>query len=79
MTEQTNIGVGDTVRVRHGRHEGEIATVGNITWHSNQFGSYARVYLNLEGGEDDARGMEVLEKVNHSLLIENAGHKEEGL
>lgn len=78
MTEQTDIGVGDTVRVRQGRHEGEIARVDNITWHSNQFGSYARVYLNLEGGEFDARGMEGLEKVNHSMLLENAGRKEEG-
>lgn len=77
MINQTSINVGDTIRVRYGRHEGSTAIVGNITWHSNQFGSYARVHLNFEGGEVDERGMDDLEKVNPSTLTENAGHKEE--
>lgn len=78
MTIQTNISVGDTVRVRYGKHEGETATVANLTWHSNQFGSYARVQLNLEGGEVDERSMDDLEKVYNSAVIENSDDKEKG-
>lgn len=78
MTDQNNIIVGDRVRVRYGNHVGEIATVNSITWHSNQFGSYARIHISFEGGEADDRGMDSLEKVkasdNGSSLTAYAGH-----
>lgn len=64
MSDQNNINVGDHVRVLSGSHAGEIATVGNIMWLSNQFGSYARVHLNYEGGKVADRSMESVEKVN---------------
>jgi hypothetical protein len=54
--------------VRYGNHAGEIATVGNITWHSNQFGSYARLHLSFEGGPVDDRSLADLEKVDASNL-----------
>jgi hypothetical protein len=63
VSNQNQISVGDTVRVRYGNRAGEIATVGNITWHSNQFGSYARLHLSFEGGAVDDRSLADLEKV----------------
>ncbi|HEX8139526.1 MAG TPA: hypothetical protein VF544_18350 [Pyrinomonadaceae bacterium] len=64
MSNQNQISVGDTVRVRYGNHAGELAIVGNITWHSNQFGSYARLHLRFEGGAVDDRSLADLEKVD---------------
>ena len=64
MSNQNNIKVGDHVRVLSGSHTGEIATVGNIMWLSNQFGSYARVHLKYEGGKVADRSMESVEKVS---------------
>lgn len=55
--------IGDKVRVRYGDREGEVATVGDITWHSNQFGAYARVLVIFGDGQTSARGMDSLEKV----------------
>ena len=74
MSDQNNIIVGGHVRVRYGSHAGEIATVTNITWHSNQYGSYARVHLSFEGGEADDRSMDSLEKAHDSALSANMGH-----
>jgi hypothetical protein len=64
MSNQNNINVGDHVRVLAGSHTGEIATVGNIKWLTNQFGSYARIHLTYEGGKVADRSMESVEKVN---------------
>ena len=64
MSKQNSINVGDHVRVLSGSHTDEIATVGNIMWLSNQFGSYARVHLIYEGGKVANRSMESVEKVN---------------
>jgi len=64
MSSQNSINVGDRVRVLSGSHAGEIATVGNVMWMSNQFGSYARVRLHYEGGKIANRSMESVEKVN---------------
>ena len=64
MSGQNDINVGNTARVRYDRHEGETAKVTDISWHSNQFSSYARVYITLEGGEADERSMGALEKVS---------------
>ena len=64
MTNQNNIIVGDHVRVLSGSHAGEIAMVGNVVWISNQFGSYARVHLDYEGGGSADRSADSLEKVN---------------
>lgn len=55
--------VGDSVRVRYGSRAGEIATVTDVTWHSNQYGSYMRVQILFEQGQKEARGMDSLEKV----------------
>jgi hypothetical protein len=66
MTTRDSINLGDAVRIRYGNHAGEIATVSNITWHSNQYGSYARVRVSFGGGEIDDRGMGDLEKVDDS-------------
>ncbi len=74
MSDQNNITVGDRVRVRYGNHAGEIATVSNITLHSNQFGSYARVRISFEGGEVDERGMDSLEKAGDLTRTADAGH-----
>lgn len=68
MSKQNNINVGDQVRVLSGSHSGEIAMVGNITWLSNQFGSYARVHLTYEDGEVAFRSMDSLEKVNDDSM-----------
>ena len=73
VNKQNNIIVGDHVRVRYGSHAGEIATVASITWHTNQYGSYARVRINFEGGETDERGMDSLEKVNDLTLTASTG------
>jgi ribosomal protein L24 len=74
VSDQNNITVGDRVRVRYGAHAGEIATVSNITLHSNQFGSYARVRISFEGGEVEERGMDSLEKTGDSARTADAGH-----
>ena len=74
MSNQNDIIVGDRVRVRYGSHTGEIATVTNIMWHSNQYGSYARVHLSFEGGEAEDRGMGSLEKAHDSRLATPTGH-----
>jgi len=63
MTNQNNINVGDHVRVLSGSHTGEIATVGNITWLSDQLGPYARFHLTYKGGKVAYRSMENVEKV----------------
>jgi hypothetical protein len=63
MSEQVNINVGDSVRVRYGNHAGEIASIRAITRHSNQYGSYERYHLNLPDGTVDARGIDSLERV----------------
>ena len=76
MSKRNNIIVGDHVRVLSGSHRGEIATVGNIMWLSNQFGSYARVHLNYEGGKVADRSMESVEKVfDHTRSNEGAGEQ----
>ena len=64
MTNQSNIIVGDQVRVLFGSHTGEIATVGKVMWMSNQFGSYARLHLTYEGGKVAYRSMDSVRKVN---------------
>ena len=71
MSDQTNIIVGDKVRVLSGSHTGEIATVGNIMWLSNQFGSYARFHLTYEGGKVAYRSMDSVEKVNDGMRSGN--------
>jgi ribosomal protein L24 len=65
MTNQNNIIVGDHVRVLSGSHTGEIATVGSITWLSDQLGPYARFRLTYEGGKVAYRSMENVEKVTN--------------
>jgi len=67
MTNQNNIIVGDKVRVLSGSHTGEIATVGSITWLSNQFGAYARFQLTYEGGKVAYRSMYSVAKVNDGV------------
>ncbi len=74
MSDQNTITVGDMVRVRYGNHVGEIATVSDITLHSNQFGSYARVRISFEGGEVEDRGMDSLEKAMDLTRTADAGH-----
>jgi hypothetical protein len=78
VTNQNQIIVGDRVRVRYGTHTGEIATVQNITWHSNQYGSYARFAIGFEEGATEERGMDSLEKVkasdSDSSLSASTGH-----
>ena len=67
MREQDyTIHPGDHVRIRFGRHAGEIATVANITWHSNRYGSYARVHLAFEDGETDGRIIASLDNVKEA-------------
>lgn len=67
MSDQENIIItGDHVRIRHGRHAGETATVNNIMWHGNQFGAYARVHIMLNDGQVDVRTMEDLEKAKET-------------
>ena len=56
--------VGDHVRVLSGSHTGEIATVGSITWLSDQLGPYARFQLTYEGGKVAYRSMDSVQKVN---------------
>ena len=70
-----NISVGDHVRVRYGKHAGEIATVADITWHSNQYGAYARVQVRFNDGQTDYRGMDSLEKLkDESPRAAHVGH-----
>lgn len=64
MTNQSNIIVGDHVRVLFGSHIGDIATVGKVMWMSDQFGSYARFHLTYEGGKIACRSMDSVRKVN---------------
>ena len=64
MSSQNNIIVGDKVRVLSGSHTGEIATVGNVMWLSNQFGSYARFQLTYEGGKVAYRSIDSVERVS---------------
>jgi hypothetical protein len=64
--QNKTIGPGDSVRPLSGRHRGETGTAVNVTWHSNQFGSYARVRVIFDGGEADNYTMGNLEKVQGS-------------
>lgn len=73
MSGQNSIIVGDKVRVLSGSHTGEIATVDNIKWLSNQFGSYGRVQLTYPGGKVVHRSMESVEKVT-----DGTGHEPSG-
>ncbi len=56
MSDQNTITIGDRVRVRYGNHVGEIATVSDITLHSNQFGAYAASPHQLRGGRSRGPG-----------------------
>lgn len=67
MSELNNLSVGDRVRVRYGNHAGELATITNITWHSNSYGSYARVHISFDEGGTNERSMGDLEKVEDDL------------
>jgi hypothetical protein len=64
MTDQSNIIVGDQVRILFGSHTGEIATVGKVMCMSDQLGSYARFHLTYEGGKAAYRSMDSVRKVN---------------
>lgn len=64
MTERMNISVGDRVRVRYGGRAGEIAEVGAITRHSNQYGSYERFRIVFDDGAADERGADSLERLS---------------
>ena len=57
---------GDHVRPLSGRHKGQAGTVVTVSWHSNQFGSYARVRVMFDEGESDNYTMSNLEKVQGS-------------
>jgi hypothetical protein len=64
MNDQDNIVItGDHVRIRYGRNAGVTGTVDNVTWHGNQFGTYAQVHITLEDGQADVRSMGDLEKM----------------
>ena len=68
MSTQDNlIHQGDSVRIRSGRHAGQNGIATNVTWHSNQYGAYARVRVKFDGGEIDDYTMGNLEKVKESL------------
>ncbi len=63
MAGHMNISVGDRVRVRYGSRAGEIAEVGAITRHSNQYGSYERYRVVFDDGAADERGADSLERL----------------
>ena len=73
MSDRSNFNVGDRVRVRYGARAGETATVTDVTLHSNQFGSYARIRISFEGGEVEDHGMDSLEKVDDSTRAADSG------
>ncbi len=66
VQQDNTIGAGDNVRPLSGRHKGETGTAVNVSWHSNRFGSYARVRVRFDGGETDDFTMGNLEKVQDS-------------
>lgn len=63
MSDRLNISVGDRVRVSYGSRAGEIATVGEITRHSNRYGSYERFRIVFGDGAMDERGADSLERL----------------
>ena len=70
MSDQDKIIIiGDQVRIRYGRNAGETGTVSNVTWHGNQFGTYAQVHIRHDDGQVDVRTMEDLEIVKETEVI----------
>ena len=67
MSKQSDINVGDHVRVLYGSHQGEIAIVGNIMQMSDQFGPYQRFHLTYKGGKVAYRSTDSVEKVNDEM------------